>query len=339
MTDDNTDDGYRLSRRKALAGIGTIGAAAGIGGLGTFASFTDTEDAQFTFTAGGIDGHLTAHMAYNGDDLASSLSPQPGGTPGVQISLDDVKPGDYGSICFDLEVENNPAWVASCIGIDEDIDHRTYEPEVAADPDVDASDIGAADLNNDPDGELAESTLVIPFYRESCPSNFWDPDGLVEGEPPQGDPVDVTYSALTTVGALATNADFWDSREGTADSGQLQPMTLRAAAEADLALDTIEWNNPDPGVSRSGAPSGSSVDQGCVFLDGAPTGTNNDDREAQPLQPGTTLHFGYDWHIPFGVGNEAQGDRVVFNLGFTFAQLRHTEAPELANVYSPGSNT
>lgn len=337
MTDDN-DGRFNLSRRKALAGIGTIGAATALGGLGTYAQFTDTEEGSFTFTAGGIDGHITAHMAYNGQDVNGGITPQPGGGAGVSISLDDVKPGDYGSICFDLTVENNPAWVASCIGIVEDSDHDTYEPEVAADADVSAADIGTQ-LANSPAGELAENLYVIPFYRGGCPSNFWDPDGLEDGEAQHG--TTISYSSLLSVEAVGTNTAFWDSREGTNDSGELLPMTLRDAAEANLALDTVEWNNPDTAITRSGAPQGTSVDPGCVFLDGtaANTDTNEDDREAAPLQPGDTLSFGYDWHIPFVAGNDVQGDRVVFNLGFNFAQLRHTSAPELANVYSPGDNT
>lgn len=340
------DKNFSVSRRKALAGIGTIGAATALGGLGTMSAFTDTEDAQIDFTAGGIDGTLTAHLAYNGEDVQGGLTPEiVEEGAGVQLVLDDVKPGDFGSLCFDLTVTNNPAWLASCIGIEVDEDHDSYEPEVAADAEVSPSDVGVGGgygpLHNSPHGELAENLLVIPFYRDSCPSNFWDPDGLnQDGEPQLGAPHDVSYSDLLSVNAVGTNAAFWNSREGTEDFAELQPLTLREAAEADLALDTIEWNNPDPSIERAGAPEGSSADPGCVFLDGAAanSSTNNDDREASPLQPGDVLSFGYDWHIPFGVGNDVQGDRVVANLGFTFAQLRHTEAPEFSNVYSPGSN-
>jgi len=52
------------------------------------------------------------------------------------------------------------------------------------------------------------------------------------------------------------------------------------------------------------------------------------------LKPGDTLNFGYDFHIPFGVGNEIQGDRCSVKLDFQFIQSRHTEAPDFTS-YSP----
>lgn len=339
MTEDNDRD-FRLSRRKALAGLGTIGAATALGGIGTWAQFTDEESAEITFTAGGIDGHIEAHHRYNGE-VQTSFDPQPvpGEGGGVEIELDDVKPGDYGSVCFEIWVESNPAWVASCIGIDVDSDHDTYEPEVAADSDVNAGDVGSQ-LGNSPDGELAENLYVIPFYRDSCPSAFWDPDGLDEdGNPQFGSATSVEYDALASQGAVGTMEDFWNSREGTNDFADLQPLTLREAA-GNQSLDTQTWYD---GTSSSlEAPEDTDLEDGCVFLNGqlADGGdTNSDDQEASALPPGSSMFFGYDWHVPFNTGNVAQGDRVVFNLGFNFAQIRHTEAPELQNIYAPGQNT
>lgn len=332
MTDEN-DNTFNLSRRKALAGIGTIGAAAGLGGLGTMAQFTDTENSQFTFTAGGIDGSITAHMAYNGEDVSGGLTPQ-AGDPGVELSLEDIKPGDFGSICFNLEVTSNPAWVASCVGVESDTDYETYEPEVDADSDVSASDIGSQ-LSTP--GELAESLYIIPFYRGSCPSNFWDPDGLDDGIATHG--VIPDSSDLQSINAVGTSEQFWNSREGTNDFGQLQPQTIGNVSQDPMALSTTYWHDGE--LNTVEAPEGTSVGDGCVFLDGeaANEDVSVDARDASPLQPGDTLSFGYDWHLPFAVGNEAQGDRLEFNLGFNFAQIRHTSAPELANIYSPGDNT
>jgi predicted ribosomally synthesized peptide with SipW-like signal peptide len=138
--DSNGGSEFRLSRRKALAGIGTIGAAVGLGGLGTAAQFTDTEENTFTFTAGGLDGTVEWGASYNGDDVQSFNSSSGVSADnvvvdgenvgaGVDAHFTDVKPGDFGCFSFRYKVENNPAWVAACVAINSDTDGQSFEPE------------------------------------------------------------------------------------------------------------------------------------------------------------------------------------------------------------------
>jgi len=96
---DKDNDSFELSRRKALAGIGGIGTATALGGIGTYAQFTDTENATMTFSAGGIDGTLSWGATYNSsgdtldtDEIVQEPTQQQNGV-GLSLELEDVKPG------------------------------------------------------------------------------------------------------------------------------------------------------------------------------------------------------------------------------------------------------
>jgi len=359
MSDDNNGS-FELSRRKALAGLGSIGVAGALGVGGTWAQFTDSEQATVDFTAGGIDGTLAYTSTYNTQEgasspniVASSDDDEDGdfdaqnGT-GVTMSFDDVKPGDYGAITFELEVQNNAAWVASCVGVESDTDGDRFEPEQEREAELGGNDGPNADVySNLGSGELAENFLMIPFYANELPATFFDngwpnddfgpqmDDENGDGEP-EFSSVNLDASALSEE-AVGTNEGFWNSREGENDWGQLRPMDARKISQSELALGTQYWHNGEANAVE--APTGTDAGPGCVFLDGAALDgpTDTDARQAAPLEPGDTVIFGYDWHIPFGVGNEVQGDEMTLNLGFTFAQTRHTTAPQFSNIYSPGS--
>lgn len=370
----NDDDGsFKLSRRRALASIGTIGAATAAGGLATYAQFTDEEDATMTFTAGGIDGTLSWGATYNshGPDDGGSVpdefviqeaTNQQNGV-GLELTLGDVKPGDYGSITFGIEVQNNPAWVASCLGIESDTDYMDYEPEIEADDNVSSANVGAdgsfdqQDASSD-DGEVAENLLIIPFYTdpdtpqepgqqdiEPLESTFFDP-GYARDYNPDGDwdTSNLTSQDLST-SAVASSAAFWNSREGGNDFSDIKPQTLEEAVSSPLSADTLSWGDADGGFTTQPAPDAvaEGLGDGCVFVDGDVYSAGDPNAEdggpAGAVQPGDTIYFGYDWHIPFGVGNEMQGDKLEWNIGFNFSQIRHTESASLSNIFAPGANT
>jgi len=67
-----------------------------------------------------------------------------------------------------------------------------------------------------------------------------------------------------------------------------------------------------------------------VILDG--------DRQEEGLQPypgATTQCIGFEWTLPFDVGNEVQTDSVGFDFGFEVEQSRHNETPFAANNTAP----
>jgi len=331
MSDKDTGSKITLSRRKALAGIGTIGTASALGLGGTYAQFSDTETESVTFTAGGIDGTLSWSGSYNGEDVESHLdnvtTDTEGSDVGGTVHFSDIKPGDYGSVNFEIEVQNNPAWVASCLDISDNIDHANFEPEIAADGNVTAVNVnGDGGLSGDPattDGELAQHLLTLPYYDSDGNSQFFDSNGMNTGNLPSD---------------FAVPSEFWSNSEGPNAEDHLAPKTLKNAAESDGSLNTKEWNGGEP--MSIDAPAGASVGDGCVFLDGgqATQGSSDNSRGVSELKPGDKLYFGYDFHLPFETGNVIQGDQVDIHFGFNFLQVRHTENPEFGS-YSPGSNT
>lgn len=352
MSDDNNGK-FNLSRRKALAGIGAAGAAVGLGGIGTVAQLSDTEANEVTFTAGGIDGLIRTNGGYNGSDIdgASHVSTQTGGDGAettFSVDFTDVKPGDYGCFNWGIEVRSNAAWVASGINVKSDLDWFNYEPEIQADPNVtsenlwrsnnDGNDGGVqfdgtplADGEDPPasaleDGELAKNMLVLPYYDGNGYCDFFDETG---------------FNAQTD---YAVPGDFWANSEGDAgqfssqiaDGVYLGPQTVEDAAQVQ-ALSTEEWNETTSTLMSASAPSGASVGQGYTMLAGALADGGNTGDNTQPysaLQPGSNLHFGYDWHLPFETGNEIQGDKLELEFTFQFLQERHTTAPDF-DGYTP----
>jgi len=119
------DDRIKLTRRKILAATGTVGVAGVGAGLGTSALFSDREAfGNNTFTAGTLDMSVTAtveganeYWASKVDDdttygpAINGLSETADGGVTAGLSVDDVKPGDWAIIRFDIEVEDNPAYV------------------------------------------------------------------------------------------------------------------------------------------------------------------------------------------------------------------------------------
>jgi predicted ribosomally synthesized peptide with SipW-like signal peptide len=106
-----------LSRRKMLLGLGAVGVASAGAGLGTTAYFNDTETfANNSLTAGTLDMSVTATVEAADDYWSSEgvvgiseTADGEGVTAGLVV--DDVKPGDWAIICFDIEVGDNPGYV------------------------------------------------------------------------------------------------------------------------------------------------------------------------------------------------------------------------------------
>ena len=114
-------DGFEISRRKALAGLGVVGVASAGAGLGTTAYFSDQEEFEGnTITAGEFgltvdpynyevlqdeeSQHFPWNAEYGGDD-------DPGAFIGGTIDIDDAKPGDHFKFCWKITVHDNPGYV------------------------------------------------------------------------------------------------------------------------------------------------------------------------------------------------------------------------------------
>lgn len=144
MTDQNQDASklYNLSRRRVLGGIGAIGLASAGAGLGTTALFTDEETFEGnSFTAGTLDMSVTANVVaandYWQDAIANMSATADGQGVTAGLVVDDVKPGDWVIVCFDVEIETNPGYLLVRTEDFAESGGANPEPEQGAEGDAD----------------------------------------------------------------------------------------------------------------------------------------------------------------------------------------------------------
>ncbi|MEF8786776.1 MAG: SipW-dependent-type signal peptide-containing protein, partial [Haloarculaceae archaeon] len=166
-------DKYDISRRKVLAGLGTIGVAGAGAGLGTSAYFSDEESfTDNSLTAGKLDLAVKADI-YEYQGAANGGGQSFGGTVNggedVQQELDDVKPGDYswGRFCF--SIVDNPGYIWAGGELTSNDENTVTEPEADSDKENNAQ----TDSQIDGDGELADAIEGCLFYTTH---GDYDPD-------------------------------------------------------------------------------------------------------------------------------------------------------------------
>jgi len=145
-----TDDKLTLTRRRLLAGLGSIGVASAAAGLGTSAYFNDSE----TFTdnslaAGELNLAVSVDLRNKSAELPDPIIESQTGPDdtadgnAVTITVNDLKPGDWFLLEWDSEVYSNPGYV-QVTSLDEDYSNDEGEnPE----PETDTSapgDLGDA---------------------------------------------------------------------------------------------------------------------------------------------------------------------------------------------------
>lgn len=149
-----------LTRRRVLAGLGTVGVASAGAGLGTSAYFSDTESFENnTLTAGElnlvVDWYTDVDQGMAGSSVNSgSLDGNPSD---YTYEVTDVKPGDTGTLVFCPKIIDNPAWL--WIGSHEGItDHENGLTEPEGEVDDSGGDPGTGH------GELSEHVQVDVYY-------------------------------------------------------------------------------------------------------------------------------------------------------------------------------
>jgi len=158
-----TDDNFKLTRRKALAGLTTIGIAGVGAGMGTSALFSDEEEFENnSIEAGELDLFVdyATSVTQDGVDTGSTTNDGTiqGGVSG-KYQISDVKPGDSGSLVFCPKIVDNPGWlfVGSADGVT-DFENGQPEPE----QEVDDSGGNPGEGN----GELSKNIQVTVSYCE-----------------------------------------------------------------------------------------------------------------------------------------------------------------------------
>ena len=203
-----------LSRRKMLLGLGAVGVASAGAGLGTTAYFNDTETFESnSFTAGTLDMSVTANLVA-ADEYWSSQTNVPmsvtadgqGVTAGLVV--DDVKPGDWAIVCFDIEVGDNPGYVQIRTENFMEAGGANPEPEQTVEGDADNdADLGEFMLasvwqNYDESGDKSGLSFLDPVFN-NAPNATANAAGI-------------SYSAPDVGGVASTDAHYTNAREADA---------------------------------------------------------------------------------------------------------------------------
>jgi predicted ribosomally synthesized peptide with SipW-like signal peptide len=173
--DDGTDGTFDLTRRRALAGLGTVGVASAATGAGTFALFSDTEASSdntvqagtLDLTADGNDGTATTTLT-----VPSNGNAAPGDTGRAATTL--VNDGSLdGFLNFDVGVVTN-------------------DENTAIEPEREAGDTGAP-------GELG-SVLDVRYGFDTTG------DGSIDR--PVVDTTDAPYETIDRTGGIEYNPNI-----------------------------------------------------------------------------------------------------------------------------------
>jgi predicted ribosomally synthesized peptide with SipW-like signal peptide len=158
-----TEDTFDLSRRKVLGSLGAIGVASAGAGLGTSAYFSDEESfTSNTLTAGELD------LVVDYETSVSQGGANTGSTTGsgtiddnpaeMQYDIDDVKPGDSGSLRFCPKVVDNDGWIFVGSSGLTDFENGLTDPENEVD-------------DTPHEGELSENIQVTVSYCDENSEN------------------------------------------------------------------------------------------------------------------------------------------------------------------------
>ncbi|MFQ3476733.1 hypothetical protein HKK80_10820 [Halonotius sp. F2-221B] len=242
MTEDNNPQLYSLSRRKMVAGLGVVGLASAGAGVGTSAFFSDEESFEDnTLTAGTLDMSVTANVVAADDywtgQGALALSETADGDVVSGIQVDDVKPGDWAIICFDIEVGDNPGYVQ--VRTDDFVEDGGVAP---TEPEQDAEG------DDDNDADLGEFLLTTVWQEYDEASG--DKTGLSTLDPVFNNASDapgIDYEPPVDVdGVVNDDAHYTTAREANAvlengylikdDNGDLLPINDGAEGEYSFCL-------------------------------------------------------------------------------------------------------
>lgn len=276
-----------LTRRRVLGGLGTIGVASAVAGLGTSAYLSDEESFEDnTITAGTLDMQVTASVEAANDywddqTTLGDLEATADGEAVTGLQVDDVKPGDWGIICFDIDIGDNPGYVQVRTENLESSENGYSEPEP-----TDGNETSMTGDFNDPSvsdgaGELQDKILAT----------VWNDYG-------GGDRTALSGLDGTTNVAGGGQSEAWDpSRdEGGVVDSDTHYTTLQEAYDTYNTGVTIRDGAGDPlAIEDDGENFNSEF---CLLLE-----------------------------IPSEVGNEIQGDSLSFDLVFDAEQTRNNDSP------------
>jgi predicted ribosomally synthesized peptide with SipW-like signal peptide len=363
------DDTFDLTRRKALAALGTIGVASAGAGLGTSAYFSDQETFENNqLTAGTLDLKVAWQEHYSNwmdDDYGTDPLGRPLGVETEFARMPDggeqadlyLPPGDGQSDAQPIQL------------VFEDDDDGDAEGGYDSRPDE--ADGGRQFLRNtqrtsvngglwygpdslcgepnDADGRAVfEVDDVKPgdfgmglFRLELCdnPGYLWLDGNLVDA---------------SENGTTEPEADDPDEQAGVVELLDEIQVAYAVGTTRDLTLyadpsDQQREESPLPLPATGGAPQDGLENQTTLrdFLNQLSSGTGIElpgDVDAEDgggtgsqgcFSGGTSHYASVVWWLPIDHGNQVQGDSVTFDLGFYTEQCRHNDGSGMAPESTP----
>ena len=346
---------FELSRRKVLAGLGTIGVASAGVGLGTSAYFSDVETfTNNTLVAGSLDLKVDWEEHYHLTNEQVPVETDDGTIPGVL--LNDPNDPNYVGV---PDPETPVAWV-HVDALEEYMDITAIEafPDPNDDGvqeleyegwEYDACDDGA-DTPEDLD------PMVEQVAHRTLNQDTYDPEnGAVKpliylDDVKPGDFGEVTFSFHLCdnpgyVWMFADNVEW--AENGLTEPERKDPDETEDYVELMDAIQTVWWYDADGDnvldddeeVIYRGSLKDSldalMTDNG-IPLDGDRQTAYDEiaaiGDEANPeygirecFDPSTTAHVGFAWYLPVDHANEIQTDSVQFDVGFYTEQCRHND--------------
>ena len=331
-----TDDNFKLTRRKALAGLTTIGIAGVGAGMGTSALFSDEEEFEDNqITAGTLDmaveGEIVAANEYwTNQDILGNPIPADGEVK-VGFQLDDFKPGDWFIVCFTVDsVADNPFYLTLHGDADKYREKEGASTEPETDADSDTTDNGWESVTNT-NAELGDK-LLISYWEQ------WDGTAPSQGSQ-SGDKSDLARMDNIT----NTESNAYPSASGYSEpdeDGVVTPGTLGYTDAREFYFGADQ--DPANSQGNSNDPLGNGFASGDGILVGGtsdPVEVGSDDpaeinrpRMSDPDGDGEAeLVFYLLFELPEEVGNEVQGDGVRGNLRFNAEQIRNNDDPRSGN--------
>jgi predicted ribosomally synthesized peptide with SipW-like signal peptide len=319
-----TDD-FELSRRRALAALGTMGATGVGAGVGTSAFFADQESFDNNaLTAGELDlgvGYTARYSDWSTDEnegVTVRMYDGPAGTTGDAADLASGETGLPTGDAWLVAVDDPERFLANtATGSFPTADGAGDDPAMVSCADLPQADDAsrpAVDLEDIKPGDFG--TVTFDFALCDNPGYVWlngtvrdaSENGTTEPEADDPDEVDGAVELLDVVRAAVWVGD---------GDGYVDDETVAIRGSLRTVLNELETD--------SGLPLGGDVDQGlgrnCFSYDGDGDGSAD------------VHHVSLSWWVPVDHGNEIQSDSVTFDLGLYTEQCRHnTGGVDVATV-------
>jgi predicted ribosomally synthesized peptide with SipW-like signal peptide len=326
-------DEFELSRRRALAALGTIGATGVGAGVGTSAFFADQESFENNaLTAGELDlgvGYTVRYSDWSADeneDVSVRMYDGPAGTTGDAADLASGETGLPTKDAWLIAVDDPETFLANTeTGSFPTADSAGDDPATVSCADLSQADDASrpvVDLEDVKPGDFGTVTFDFAlcdnpgYVRLNGTLRDASETGTTEPEADHPDEVDGAVELLDIVQA----AVWVDDGDGDGDGdGYVDGETTTINGSLRAVLDEL---GTDPGL-----PLGGDVDRGlgrnCFSHDGDGDGSVD------------VHHVSLAWWVPVDHSNEIQSDSVTFDLGLYAEQCRHNDGGvDLASVVS-----